>query len=226
MFQGFDPAVVDFMWGIRFNNSREWFEPRKAEYKEIFETPMKELCRDLYAGFSEKHQDLELMSKVSRIYRDARRLFGRGPYKDHLWLTISEPGDRWSTGPAFWFELSPENYSFGLGYWMAEAVNMAKFRARMDRDPKTMEKLVRAFNKQDTFSLEGEEFKKRKTAPSKLLDPWYNKRHGVSMGCYRNHDDLLWSPDLPGVILEEWEKLVPLYRYLSTLAGDPDPREQ
>ena len=24
-FQGFDPTVVDFMWGIRFNNSREWF---------------------------------------------------------------------------------------------------------------------------------------------------------------------------------------------------------
>ena len=36
MFQGFEPAVVDFMWGIRFNNDRDWFEPRKAEYKEIF----------------------------------------------------------------------------------------------------------------------------------------------------------------------------------------------
>ena len=50
-FQGFDPAVVDFMWGIRLNNNREWFEPRKVEYKEIFETPMKELCRELYDDF-------------------------------------------------------------------------------------------------------------------------------------------------------------------------------
>lgn len=225
-FQGFDPAVVDFMWGIRLNNNREWFEPRKVEYKEIFETPMKELCRELYDGFSDKHSDLGLVSRVSRIYRDARRLFGRGPYKDHLWLTVSEPAERWSCQPVFWFELSPEGYSFGLGYWMAQALTMAKLRARMDRDPKTMEKLVRQLERQDTFYLEGEEFKKLRPAPSKCLEPWYNKKGGFSLSCEREHDELLWSPELAGYILNEWEKLAPMFRYLSTLDGDPDPREQ
>lgn len=225
-FQGFDPAVVDFMWGIRFNNSREWFEPRKAEYKAVFETPMKELCRDLYAGMTGKYPDLPLTSRVSRIYRDARRLFGRGPYKDHLWLTVSAPAERWSCQPVFWFELTPEGYSFGLGYWMAQALTMAKFRARMDRDPKTMEKLASQLAKQDVFQLEGEEFKKFRPSPSKILDPWYNKKGGFSLSCEREHDDLLWSPDLPEYLLEQWEKLVPLYQYLSTLDGDPDPREQ
>lgn len=225
-FQGFDPAVVDFMWGIRFNNSREWFEPRKAEYKEIFETPMKELCRELYAGFSDKHPDLGVVSRVSRIYRDARRLFGRGPYKDHLWLTISQPAERWACQPVFWFELAPENYSFGLGYWMAQALTMAKLRARIERDPGTLEKLVRKLDRQEVFRLEGEDFKKLRPSPSKLLDPWYNKKGGFSMGCERPHDELLFSPDLPGYLLEQWERLVPLFRYLSTLDGDPDPREQ
>lgn len=226
MFQGFDPAVIDFMWGIRFNNDRAWFEPRKAEYKEIFETPMKELCRDLYTGFSQKHQDLELMSKVSRIYRDARRLFGRGPYKDHLWLTVSQPVEKWSVTPTFWFELCPENYSFGLGYWMVESATLAKLRRRVDTDPKPLEKLVRQFNKQEEFKLWGEEFKKRKPCRSKLLEPWYNRKGGFSMGCEREHDDLLWSPGLVPYLLEEWEKLMPLFRYLATLDGDPDPREQ
>lgn len=225
-FQGFDPAVVDFMWGIRFNNSREWFEPRKAEYKEVFETPMKELCRELYAGFSDKHPDLGMVSRVSRIYRDARRLFGRGPYKDHLWLTIAQPAERWACQPVFWFELTPENYSFGLGYWMAQALTMAKLRARIERDPGTLEKLVRKLNRQEVFRLEGEDFKKLRPSPSKLLDPWYNKKGGFSMGCERPHDELLFSPDLPGYLLEQWELLVPLFRYLSTLDGDPDPREQ
>lgn len=225
-FQGFDPAVVDFMWGLRFNNDREWFEPRKAEYKEIFENPMKELCRELYDEFSEKHSELSLTSRVSRIYRDARRLFGRGPYKDHLWLTVSAPAERWSCQPVFWFELTPDGYSFGLGYWMAQAVTMAKFRARMDRDPKTMEKLARQIKKQDTFRLTGEEFKKPRPAPSELLAPWYNKKGGFSLSCEREHDQLLWSSQLPRHILEGWEKLVPLFQYLSTLDGDPDPRKQ
>lgn len=224
-FRGFDPAVVDFMWGLRLNNSREWFEPRKGEYKEIFEAPMKELCRDLYTGFTAGHSEFGMASKVSRIYRDARRLFGRGPYKDHLWLSIYQPVDGQACKPIFWFELSPDGYSFGLGYWTARPVTLAKLRARIDRDPETLEKLVRKLNKQDTFHLEGEEFKKFRPSPSKLLDPWYNKKGGLSLGCEREHDDLLWSPELPGYLLKEWEKLVPLFRYLSTLDGDPDPRE-
>jgi uncharacterized protein (TIGR02453 family) len=225
MFQGFDPSVIDFMWGIRFNNDRTWFEAHKEEYKTCFEAPMKELCRDLYGAFSGAHPDLGLVSRVSRIYRDARRLFGRGPYKDHLWLTVSLPAERWSCQPTFWFELNPEGYSFGLGYWMAQASTMAKLRARLDRDPKTMEKLVRAINKSPELQLSGSDFARRKAAPSKLLEPWYNKKNGFSVGCERPHDDLLWSPDLTQEILTEWEKLLPLFRYLSTLDGDPDPRE-
>ena len=226
MFQGFDPAVVDFMWGIRFNNERTWFEAHKVEYKELFELPMKELCRDLYTAFNENHEELGMVSRVSRIYRDARRLFGRGPYKDHLWLTISPSADRWACTPVFWFELAPENYSYGLGYWMAQPLTLAKLRARMDRDPKTMEKLVRQVNKAEELHLSGKEFKRRKEAPSKLLDPWYNKRGGFSVGWEGPHDDLLWSPALKDHILEEWEKLVPLFRYLSTVDGDRDPTEE
>ncbi len=224
MFQGFSQATVDFMWGIRFNNERTWFEAHKSEYKQTLELPMKELCRELYEGFSARHEDLGLVSRVCRIYRDARRLHGRGPYKDHLWLTVSQPAERWSCLPTFWFELTPEDYSFGLGYWMARASTMAKFRARMDRDPKTMERLVRALDRQDTFTLTGEDFKRPRQAPSKLLELWYNKKGGFSLSCERSHDELIFTPELPRVILEEWEKLVPLFRYLSTLDGDPDPR--
>ena len=225
MFQGFSPEVIDFMWGLRLNNERGWFEAHKAEYKACFEAPMKELCRELYEKFSGRHEELGLVSRVSRIYRDARRLFGRGPYKDHLWLTIAQPAERWSCLPVFWFELAPENYSFGLGYWMAQASTMAKFRARMDREPKVMEQLVRQLQKQDVFQLEGEEFKRRRQAPSPLLEPWYNKKGGFSMSCERPHDELLFSPELAAHILERWEMLVPLFRYLSTLDGDPDPRQ-
>ena len=32
MFQGFDDTTVDFLWGIRLNNERPWFEAHKQEY--------------------------------------------------------------------------------------------------------------------------------------------------------------------------------------------------
>ena len=35
MFNGFTPAAIDFLWGIRFNNNRDWFQAHKAEYQAI-----------------------------------------------------------------------------------------------------------------------------------------------------------------------------------------------
>lgn len=41
------------------------------------------------------------MLKTSRIYRDARRLFGRGPYKDHLWFCVRTRDKDWTGRPTF-----------------------------------------------------------------------------------------------------------------------------
>ena len=147
MFQGFSDKTIDFMWGIRFNNEKAWFEAHKEEYLTYFYNPMRELGRQVFESMTQRHGDLGLVLKVSRIYRDARRLHGRGPYKDHLWLSMERPGgEAWTSRPTFWFELAPESWSYGLGYWCAGALTMAKFRARLDRDPKPFEKLARAFN--------------------------------------------------------------------------------
>ena len=98
MFQGFSGATVDFMWGIRFNNEKGWFEAHKEEYLTTFQRPMKALADEVYGAFTDRHPDLDLICKVSRIYRDARRLFGRGPYKDHLWLSLTRPHEEGCAG--------------------------------------------------------------------------------------------------------------------------------
>ena len=82
MFQGFSQETVDFMWGIRFNNDRGWFEAHKESYRRYFYEPMRELAAQVQNGLLDRFPKSGLNGKVSRIYRDARRLFGRGPYKD------------------------------------------------------------------------------------------------------------------------------------------------
>ena len=39
MFTGFTDATVDFMWGIRFNNEKPWFEAHKDIYLKNSITP-------------------------------------------------------------------------------------------------------------------------------------------------------------------------------------------
>ena len=116
MFQGFSQEAVDFLWGIRFNNERGWFEARKEEYLTLVAGPMRELGEQVHAAVEEEFPKLGLNLHVSRIYRDARRLHGRGPYKDHLWFTLRRPKEEWVSQPAFYFELAPEYYSMGMGW--------------------------------------------------------------------------------------------------------------
>ena len=161
MFEGFSDKTVDFMWGIRFNNEKSWFEAHKEEYLTYFYNPMRELGRQVFDGMTQRHGDLGLVLKVSRIYRDARRLHGRGPYKDHLWLCVEQPAEQWTAHPTFWFELTPDGWSYGLGYYMARPLTMAKLRARIGimRSSHLIDEMIKAPSLGEAVSkLEGTRF--------------------------------------------------------------------
>lgn len=224
MFQGFSDETIDFMWGIRFNNERPWFEAHKETYLRTFYQPMKDLAEEVYQRYHQAHQELDLMYKVSRIYRDARRLYGRGPYKDHLWFSIRRPDTDIADTPVLWFELEPEGWSYGLGYYSATPLTMAKFRRRLDLHPRQFLKLTRPFEKQDLFRLEGEDYRRPKGSCAKGLEAWYNKKR-LSLIAEEKHGDVLFRHELADRLYEGFELLYPLYDYFQSLSGDPDPRD-
>ena len=98
---------------------------------------------------------------------------------------------------------------------------MAKLRARIDNDPKPLERLARRLNK-SKFVLSGEEFKRPKGDAGKLLNPWYNRKN-IAIGYDDNPEGVLFTPQLKGEVLDGFRFLMPYYRYLDTLAGDMEP---
>ena len=225
MFTGFSDETVDFMWGIRFNNERTWFEAHKDIYLRSFYQPMRELGDELYDFLAAKRPDLGLIRKVTRIYRDARRLHDRGPYKESLWFSIEQPSEEWTSRPTFWFELMPDGWTYGMGYWMPKPLTMAKLRARIDRDPDTMSHLMRKLRRQQEFVLETEDYKRpRSQAPSKILEPWYRAK-GFTFCHNGKLEDELFCRDIVDRLKQGFTFLLPYYDYFVTLEGDPDPRD-
>ena len=153
---------------------------------------------------------------VSRIYRDARRLYGKGPYKDHLWFTMRCDASKDEEIPAFYFGFDPEEYSFGIGYYASHARLMERFRRVTVANPKPMETLARRFQKQDTFSLGGRDYARKKAEHSPLLDPWLNKRW-IDLDCTRGHDEIDGSAALADELVEGFRFLVPYYDYFDSL---------
>lgn len=219
MFTGFTDETVDFMWGIRFNNERTWFEAHKEIYLTHFYRPMCDLAEELYGFMLERRPDCGLIRKVTRIYRDARRLHGRGPYKDHMWFVLRRPGESWTVRPAFYFEVAPESYAMGMGCYDAPPAMMARLRARIDQDPKPLEKLARRLNRQDRFRLEGQEYKRPKGDPGPLLYPWYNRK-GLALSWEQNWGGTLYTPALVQEVVEGFQFLAPYYELLDRLAAE------
>ena len=103
---------------------------------------------------------------------------------------------------------------------------MKEKRARLDRDPKTMEALTRKLNRQEEFILETEDYKRPKAAaPAPLLEPWYQAKSLTVC-----HEEKLTEDLFSRAIVDRLKKgfafLLPFYDYFVTLDGDPDPREQ
>ena len=59
MFQGFSQGAVDFLWGVRFNNERSWFEAHKQEYLDLVIAPLQELGRQVHAAMTAAYPKAE-----------------------------------------------------------------------------------------------------------------------------------------------------------------------
>lgn len=217
-FEGYSPAALDFLWGIRFNNERGWFLAHKEDYQSHVLAPTRALGEQVYDAMHEKYPHEPFLLKMSRIYRDARRLHGQGPYKDHLWFCIRAGGEDWTGRPTFYFEVAPDYYSYGMGFWAASAALMTRYRQQIDRDPRPLEKLVREFNRQEVFQLNGPDYVRSKGQVSDLLRPWYQKK-SLTLSHEVPLDESLYSPDFASRVTEDLKTLLPFYRYFAALCA-------
>ena len=141
MFEGFTKETGEFLWELRFNNERPWFLAHKEQYERCLNRPFRALAQESWRLLSERYPERDFRVHVSRIYRDARRLFGRGPYKDHLWFSLYT-SDK-NEGPSFWFEIGAAGYTYGLGFWSMRPALMERFRRAVDANPARFERLAR-----------------------------------------------------------------------------------
>lgn len=212
MFEGYSDKTVDLFWGIRFNNDREWFAGHKQDFNRFVMQPTKELANTLLDWFTEQYPKLNLNVHISRVYRDARRLFGRGPLNDHIWFSFQSAVEKRDEAPCFWFEVGCEGYKYGVGYWM-KAADAARYRRIIDADPDDFKKRIKAIEKQDAFVQNGAQYAKPKGHAEDALCSWYNIR-SADVSCACSYDAVSYSPELVKALQEGYSLLMPYFEIL------------
>ena len=211
MFNGFCEETGTFMRELLFNNERPWFLAHKEEYETFLNKPYKALAAETLDQMLVRYPDSQFSVKTTRIYRDARRLFGRGPYKENLWFSIKPAEDEYE-GPAFWFEISPFTYSYGMGCY-SDAHMMEQYRAAIDANPAAFERIAAKMSRLRGFEISGEEYKKKKGNYTGYTAQWYNRRH-IGLMCRNDFGGDLFSPDLPKILADAYSSTMPMFEFL------------
>ncbi len=212
MFEGFSPRTVDFLWGIRFNNNREWFLAHKKDYVESLYEPMKALGAELFAPFLERSGDIV---KVSRIYRDAR-MHHPLPYKESLWICIRKDVQWWGENPCLYFEIRPEGISYGFFLWQPRTATRKDWYADWAANPKRFLKLIRDTEKVTGLKITAETYKRPPVAaPSKELEPYFAWKGCIDCTVTEEFSEATFGPELKDRVLDLFQKLTPLYDYFN-----------
>ena len=211
MFEGFSPETIDFLWGIRMNNNREWFAEYKKNYVNYLYEPMKALGKELFEPFMDRSGDL---LKVSRIYRDAR-MHHPLPYKESLWICIRKDVDWWAEAPCLFFEITPDGASYGFFYFKPGTAALERMRREWVAKPQQFLALMQAMEEVTGIPVTAETYKRPKEAPIPELAPYFAWKGQISCCVDVPVGPELFDPNLGQQVKEFFEKLIPLYEYFS-----------
>ena len=211
MFEGFSPETVDFLWGIRMNNNREWFTAHKQDYVNYLYEPMKALGRELFAPFADRPGNI---LKVSRIYRDAR-LHHPDPYKESLWICIRQDVQWWAENPCLYFEIRPEGATYGFCLWKPRTSAMEEFRRDITARPEVFLKLIRDTEAATGLPVTADLYKRPKETADPRLAPYFAWRGNISCVRQVSPGDAMFGRKLGRQAGELFRELIPLYDYFN-----------
>lgn len=217
-FNGFSQKTLDFLKNLKTNNNKAWFEAHRGEYQEYLLNPLQDLVVDLteFMLTIDPHFEIRPVvgKTISRIYRDTRFSKDKSPFKNTMWITFKKPNNDWKDAPAYFFEISPDSYRYGMGFYSASKETMDRLREVIVRKSKEFIKVVSLYSKQKVFVVEGEKYKRilNDNIPEEFQD-WYQRKN-LYLVCNRKTDNRLFSRKLLNNLISDFGLITPFYHYL------------
>ena len=211
MFTGFTPETIDFLWGIRMNNNREWFNANKKQYTDTLYHPMKELGAELFEPFLDRPGNL---LKVSRIYRDAR-MHHPVPYKESLWICIRQDVEWWAENPCLFFEINPAGVDYGFFIWGPRPAVMEDFRRAIAANPAEFLDVIEKVESATGMKIAAETYKRPKPCDNPDLAPYFAWKGKIGCIIHEDFSEATFGPDLLPRVADFLQKLLPIYDYFN-----------
>lgn len=223
-FSGFSPESLQFLIDLRSKNSKTWFEENRTRYNNLLLNPFRMLVSGLsplMLAIDENFETKPAINKtISKIFRDTRFSNDKSLFRSEMWLVFKRPGKEWQDAPGFFFELTPASWRYGMGYYLASRNTMDALRDFINESPEQFLHHIAFFTNQQTFTLEGEKYKRPLPCQhSNEIREWYQRRN-FFLVANREISKTLFSAELVTELSEGFQMVGPLYQFLRGLKGE------
>jgi len=213
----FSATGLDFLVENRFRDSREWFKENRHIYEEYVIEPMKEFVMALEPFMHSVDEQLicipRIGGSISRIYRDARYARGKSIFRETGWCSFIRDKKIYHGLPGFYFEVSPAGFSYGCGYYAADALSMEAIRSLIRNDAPKARAALKAYKEQDVFTLEDNLYKRSRHPDQPDEKKQWLDQKSICLNADSKDFDLLFSDSLTEKIMQDFRKILPVYEF-------------
>lgn len=217
-FEGFPKEYIDFLWELRMNNNAEWFNENRERYNSLIKEPMKLFSDEMTERLNKDGMGESFYPAISRANRDIRFSKDKSPYKDRKWVVFNYGEGRWQRKSCFYFEIAPEGWSCGMGFYEAESEYMIRYRRKLSADFEAVRRMEKLISSQDFFKPDMRLYKK-KFAPEGTpedIQKWFQFRNIAFTSDYRI-EDALFDRSILDIAEKGFKFLKPLFVYFKNI---------
>lgn len=210
---------LEFLAEVHRQNSREWYAENKRTYERVLLYPFQRMVKELAGTMFSIDPELEIIPRVSktisRLNRDIRFSKDKTLYRDTMWLTFVRRTKDRNDYPAFFFEINPHSYRYGMGFFSASVKTMDMYREYILKNESEFIKIIADIADAGIFKPEGESYKKnRYEGTMDLIGAWYNRKNIYMVDNRDNTEELFDFDSLRERLINGFVSLKEFYLFL------------
>ncbi len=209
--------TIELLIENKLRNDRQWYQEHKPEYHRYVLGPFIELVEALAPTMKQIDPLIVTEAKVgktiSRLYRDTRFSKDKSLYRDVVWFCFRRSKQDYPYAPGLVFELSPDQFRYGCGYYCLPPKKMTEMRELILNEDSSFLAAQKAFASQKTFVMVGDLYQRcRFPAQPPEKQQWLQRKQ-ISFLCYSQDADLLFSNHLADHLAKDFLLLQPIYEF-------------
>ncbi len=225
-FKGITRDALFLMADNRFRDSRAYYEEHKEQIKSSVTIPMRQLAEIIGTELISLDPLMNTIptKMVSRVRRDTRYTHDKSLYRENMWIMFMRPKHEWQNYPCMWFEVSPREYSMGVGFFGNASGLMEIYRKALKEKPEEFIQAAIKCEKAGAY-LSANHYKRGfKDCPMGLED-YYNCKDFYYISVSQELDNLA-DDTIVEIMRKTYKAYSPMYKFLLDISDEYFSKEE